>query len=475
MRPRPKPRFARSLLPFVSISVLVLFTVGLVVIFRVQPQHVAPASVAVLPQDTMQAQADSPLPTPAPIEIRGPDGMIITPETPTPIPTWTPRPTPTRRPGPTETPFPIRQVFRDPAGTLLYVVQATTPENVLSQSILYRLPFGSQGEKLSDPAPMLIPQLKTFSNISLSPDGRYLLFLQPAMPGGTLYVLEMQTGRLWSLAPEGEHESGLVFGWHPDSERILFWNDKDHLLLINVITLERTILKYAQGSIQGGAISPDGQTIAFVDGLQIAPNHISEAMWTTSSSGSDAKPLVVFDGTSYLFSWSPDGRYLLYMGGPGTHYGEEALVRFESRGPLWIIDPNGENPQPLSGRFTSGAGYIPVWSPDSQWIAFTGLDEGKRYGCSPEDKTERPQWPQCRFEGMGIYAENIKTGEVRRLASGIHPTWSPDGTIVAFLSYQSGASEVWTVRLDGTELLQITFDGAYKNEVVWVPKEEIQE
>ncbi len=40
------------------------------------------------------------------------------------------------------------------------------------------------------------------------------------------------------------------------------------------------------------------------------------------------------------------------------------------------------------------------------------------------------------------------------------PSWSPDGTKIAFESFRSGFSELWTMNADGTGLTQLTFNGA---------------
>jgi Tol biopolymer transport system component len=48
------------------------------------------------------------------------------------------------------------------------------------------------------------------------------------------------------------------------------------------------------------------------------------------------------------------------------------------------------------------------------------------------------------------------------------PRWSPDGSTIAFHSDRSGASEIWTVRPDGTELSRITHTGG-AHAPVWSP------
>jgi Tol biopolymer transport system component len=68
---------------------------------------------------------------------------------------------------------------------------------------------------------------------------------------------------------------------------------------------------------------------------------------------------------------------------------------------------------------------------------------------------------------MAIYIANVQTGEVRRLAAGINPTWSPDGSRVAYLSNQSGLPAIWTIKNDGFGLQQLTADGQLIWQMYW--------
>lgn len=445
-------------------------------------------SAAVSLQAPAQAAVGSPLPTPAPVfptvEVivitPPPDGGVIvlppvTPgqvyafPSPTPFPTRTPRPTPTPRPGPTATPFPTRQPASSGAGTILF----TTSTDSAGKAIL-KFPVTAQGEKIEEAVAMPISIDFDPYLIAPSPDHQHLLLMRPMMPGGLPNILNTKNEQIRPLFSESSYMSGRFFGWHPGSQRVLFWPSNSELWLIDIETSERTILTLVEGSVQGAAISPDGQNVVYISGLRTAENFNSYAMWMVSTAGSDAQPLFYFEGSAYVFGWSPDGKHILYMGGPGAGREQTTAEKFTSRGPLWLVEPDGQNPRPLVGSFVTGYGYEPAWSPDSQWVAFTGLDEGQEFGCFPQNKESQPQWPECQFQGTGVYIENIVTGEIRRLASGIAPVWSPDGSMLAFLSNESGATEIWTVRVDGMGLHQLTTDKQLKTGIIWTSAWEVQ-
>lgn len=243
---------------------------------------------------------------------------------------------------------------------------------------------------------------------------------------------------------------------------------------MNVETLEHTTLAIADGPIQGATFSPNGKQVAYITNLRREGEPIApEALWISSIDGGDAEPVLEFGLSSYLFGWSPDGRYLLYMGGPGK--GRMAEWPAEV-GPLWLIQPDGDNPRPLPGPFLGSYGYIPAWSPDSQWIVYTGWDVAGEYGCLLKGKTPNPnpKYPDCQFEGAGVYITNVSTGEVRRLATGIRPVWSPNSSVVAFLSRDSGATELWSIRIDGTDRRQLSSGGQEIDGATWLSEEEVR-
>lgn len=432
-----------------GLLVLAVASLILVLIFKAPGPVSAPQAPLVATATTVSI-----LPTPPATQPPEPSPTVWTPGPPPTdyaISTPTSRPTTTRRPGPTATPFPTWAPASNPAGTILYT--AADGQTILA------LPIDAQGQKAAEPA--ALPLSLDFAPWigGVSPDGRYLLVLQPAEPGGIPYVANLESGQVWPVLRDNPYPVGVFSGWHPDSRHILFWGDSRALWLVNVETGESTTLALINGTLQGAVISPDGEEIVYIGRSSTS----RRTMWKVSAAGSDAQPLFDLGGPSYVFGWSPDGSYILYVGGPGT----ELTGTPTPGGPLWLMNPESQNRRPLSGRFIFGWGFNVVWSPNGQWIAFTGLDESQSFGCLRKDPPPDPE--TCRFEGTAVYIENVVTGETRRLAAGIDPIWSPDGSMLAFLSIQSGAPEIWTVRINGSGLQQLTADGQPKSQVIWAP------
>ena len=158
------------------------------------------------------------------------------------------------------------------------------------------------------------------------------------------------------------------------------------------------------------SVSPDGSLVAFLSerdlfgiDLFVADARTGEIKRKLVSANSDAH----FDALRFIDSagdWSPDGKQFVFaVFADGDN--ELAIVNVE--------DGKIERKIKLDGI---GALTSPAWSPDGQFIAFSGLDGGV----------------------SDIYTWDIVTGALRQLTDDKHadlqPTWSPDGSTIAFVS-----------------------------------------
>jgi Tol biopolymer transport system component len=91
--------------------------------------------------------------------------------------------------------------------------------------------------------------------------------------------------------------------------------------------------------------------------------------------------------------------------------------------------------------------------------------------CWQKNDTYRAD-PLCRFKGTAIYVEDIDANELRRLATNaIDPTWSPDGSTLAFsLMDKRGQVDVWATNADGASLRQITNTVDPDQYPIWVQR-----
>ncbi|HEX4247437.1 MAG TPA: S9 family peptidase [Pseudonocardia sp.] len=135
----------------------------------------------------------------------------------------------------------------------------------------------------------------------------------------------------------------------------------------------------AAPSVTGGALSPDGQSLAFVSDRDGLP-----ALWVAPLDGVDS-PVRLDTGPDHVrqVSWSPDGRWLTCLlapfGGEQTRVvalrPDGSELRTLAGGPAGT----GAGPREPSGDGTGGggAGTLGAWRPDG---ALVGVSEACRHG-----------------------------------------------------------------------------------------------
>jgi Tol biopolymer transport system component/DNA-binding winged helix-turn-helix (wHTH) protein len=221
------------------------------------------------------------------------------------------------------------------------------------------------------------------------------------------------------------------------------------------------LLSTFDGSHTSPSLSPDGQMIAFlmgVDGVaqvfvkairsgepvqitsgtapsrrprwsprgdQVVFERAGQGIWSVSPLGGVARRIVE-EGSNPNFS--ADGSMLVFERGPGSAQGN-------TRWGLWLADAAGSNIRPISGTpekfFWSEPGY-PALSPDGKWVAFFSQTAGPR-----------GDFWIVRTEGGG--ARQI-THDRRE---GGPPVWSGDSRSIIFASERRGSRTLWRATLDG--------------------------
>jgi TolB protein len=102
------------------------------------------------------------------------------------------------------------------------------------------------------------------------------------------------------------------------------------------------------------------------------------------------------------------------------------------------------------GRFAT----FPDFSPDGRRVAFGASPSGGAPG--------------------QIFTVDLAGGNLRRLTPGPsddeYPAWSPDGRHIAFVSDRTGSLQVFSMRADGSGVVQLTHDGRTHDQLPdWSP------
>ncbi|MFT5199804.1 MAG: TolB protein [Planctomycetota bacterium] len=138
---------------------------------------------------------------------------------------------------------------------------------------------------------------------------------------------------------------------------------------------------------------------------------------------------------------------------------------------IYATGENGELLEVSSGKGTTTCAYF---TPDDQSVIYAST-HGLQDECPPPaDRSMGYVWAlHPEFE---IYSKNLTTGVERPLIEGpgydAEATVSPQGDRFVFTSTRSGDIELWTAKMDGTDLFQVTDEPGYDGGAFYSPDGE---
>lgn len=275
--------------------------------------------------------------------------------------------------------------------------------------------------------------------------------------GSHIEVMDVQTGRRRIL--HSAPNSLQAPNWTPDG-KFLVYNAEGLLYRYNLATGNITTLN------TGTANQNNNDHVLSFDGKMIAiSNHVGEkrisTIFTLPITGSD-KPVQITSpdsGHSYLHSWSPDGKKLIFTGQRNNKFDiwsidiatkkETALTDNETLddGPeytpdgqyiyfnsartgtmqIWRMRPDGSKQEQIT--FDEYNDWFPHISPDGKWIVYLSFPK-------EVDPADHPFYKKVYLRLMPV------SGGVPRTIAYIYggqgtinvPSWSPDSKRVAFVS-----------------------------------------
>jgi len=310
-----------------------------------------------------------------------------------------------------------------------------------------------------------------------SPDGSQIAF-RSSRDGGGLFVMGATGESVRRISSEGFDPS-----WSADGKEIVFSSEE-----LDQPTSRNSISHFGIVNLATGAVR-----LVPVDGMQpqFSPNGKRLLYWalkgrggqrdlyTVSVSGDPKSIVPLMDDTPLDWdgNWAADGRSVIFSSDRGGTMNLWRLGIDEDSG-----QPRGE-PEPF-GVPSSWAGGISV-TRDGKQVAYVSRSESQEVRRGTFDpqaervvlddkpfmagtmlvRTSEPspdgQWLAFTTEGQeDVFVMKLDGSEIRQLTNDVFRdrgvSWMPDGSRVIFYSARSGQYDAWSIRIDGSGLTQLT-------------------
>ena len=279
----------------------------------------------------------------------------------------------------------------------------------------------------SNPAPDVGP--------AWSPDGRYIAFLRQSAGGGAYYLVPSLGGpeRKLTEAYNSEIVRGHQLDWSPDGKYLAAADqnspqDRVRILLLSVDDGQRKIVTSPPGPyLATPAFSPDGKTLAFVEGSDFLANDLH----VVPVAGGEPRRLTFDRQRIAGLAWTSDGKGIVFSSNRGGLFS------------LWRISASGGAPEPLSA--VGEDAFAPAISRQGNRLTYLRLRE--------ESSIWRTPGPNSRGQ-QGLFSKLISSTR-----KDSEPDISPDGKRIVFSSDRSGSWELWTCDSEGQNAVQLTSFG----------------
>lgn len=315
---------------------------------------------------------------------------------------------------------------------------------------------GSGAQRLTDnPAQEMFP--------AWSPDRSKIAYTSANGDVANLWIIEVANGRSVEVAKGVGLQMGQI-RWSTDGRSILYGGSAGQadsswpaLFAAGESVPTKVLLSKSGKTLRAWSLAAGRVAAEFRSGLE-GGIYIQNVAAETDPAGQGIKEI---DGSDPVLS--PDGRLLAYKGPPG----DDDPV-------LWVVDlQSGKktaiDEKAAGRRWDQGA----AWAPDGKRLAFArssiawpGLD-GRL--------AVHGQGPAANASDEGIYIAAVDGGAVKRLTKSSYdsaPTWSADGSWIAFVSARGreSGSDIWAADVSGELAVNLTARKGSSWSPAWSPK-----
>ena len=224
---------------------------------------------------------------------------------------------------------------------------------------------------------------------------------------------------------------------------------------------------YRLAALGDPRLSPDGARVAWVQTrMDEEKDRAQTSIWVAPVDGSEPPRPLTAGPWDHSPRWSPDGRWLAFV----------SKTDEDQPAQLWLARLDGGAPMEATDR--EGTVSQPSWSPDSSRIAYVsavGVPKPQAEMTAAEKSQPRVvRGLAARLDNAGwldgrrhVFVLDVSSGESSQVTQGDWhddmPSWSPDGSLLAFASDRDKGrddrqlrTDAWIVAVSGGRPRRVT-------------------